>query len=218
MEIIYFIGRGLIVVSIILLAVGLVINIVQNNSKDRRWITNYLASLLFLEGVVLYVGAYLERNTLFLFSVSFFIHFVWLAYFYNREVFEFPYSFYITLITIGFLLLLLHLTTNNNLTWLQPYARIPYSLIITLYSLGYFYALVRGKIATNYPRDLLNTAILLFFGIDTFLATGTPYLIKREYLQIVAWFWFFRALLLQSFYIALIYFGWKSSQNTGPSS
>lgn len=209
MDVLYIIGRGIIFFSIAFLVVGLLANLFQRTNSYNKYVVYYLSVVLLTECTVLFTGVYLEWNFLALFTISFFTHFIFLTHFYNKTIFQFSTTRRNLLLALGVIPLFVHCTTDSSLVWLQYYARIPYSLIISLYSLGYFYALMIGKLENRPVRNLFNGSILLFFTIDAFLGTGTAYLVKREYLDLVAWFWFFRAIFLQFFYGALIYYGWK---------
>ena len=80
------------------------------------------------------------------------------------------------------------------------------SLFIMLLSLYTFLRIYAHPEQTHLLH--LNIAIFLFFGIDFFLAATGDFLYK-ENLKIVAWFWFFRALFLQYYYINVIRFSKK---------
>ncbi|MGH1337030.1 MAG: hypothetical protein ACRBFS_12975 [Aureispira sp.] len=205
MELLNFIGRFINYTSVSLLFFGIFIAAFKKHSKNKL-IVIYLIGLFLSESI----GLYLRQGSLILLTISFFIHFVCLTHFYDIKTFKIK----CTLMLLGVLPLLLHCTTDNSLVWLQHYARVPYSLIISLCSLGYFYALMMGKLQNIPSRNILNGSILLFFTIDAFLGTANPYLVKREYLDLVAWFWFFRAIFLEFFYVALIYYGWKLPKET----
>lgn len=210
MDLLKIIGRLLNSFSIVLLLFGICLLFLKK--KKIEWAQYYLISSLLLECMVMYIGVYLEQNMLILFTISFFIHFIFLTYFYNKKIFKIKSTTQNLLVGFGALPLLLYCTTDSSIIWLQDYARIPYSLIISLYSLGYFYALMMGKLSSEYFVNILNGNILLFFTVDAFLGTGTVYLIKEQHLQLVAWFWFFRAVFLQLFYAALIYYGWQMNK------
>ena len=72
----------------------------------------------------------------------------------------------------------------------------------------YMYGVLKERIKVNKKENILNNSILLFFCVDAFLAIATDYLINNS-LIIVSWFWTFRAVLLQVFYVSLIYYLWK---------
>jgi hypothetical protein len=166
----------------------------------------YVLCMLLFELLVIVVAYYLSKSTSFLFLISYFIHFVFLSiYYFQENLITKKYKRII--IGLGLLPLLLYIIPNSLY---QSYGRVFYSFIIMLYSLFYVLYIIQGKIKIKRPQMVLNSSILLFFTIDTFLTFGTSYLIDKERLSLVSWFWSFRAILLQLFYVSLIYYGWKN--------
>lgn len=211
MELLNFIGSFLNIFSIIILLFGISIFFYSKKFPIRNWLLAYLISLLSLESLAIFIGLYIKSNVFFIFILSFFVQFLFLTHFYWSIVFKLSKTKRNTLLCLGLIPFVIHVLPDPYYSFLQYYDRTPYSFAIMLYSIRYFYALVNGSITLIHARNLLNAAILLFFTVDLFLALGTKYLIT-ESLLLVSWFWSFRAILLQVFYITLIYYGWKSSR------
>ncbi|WP_375560886.1 hypothetical protein ACE193_24840 [Bernardetia sp. OM2101] len=87
----------------------------------------------------------------------------------------------------------------------NSYDRAIYSFAVMLLSMVDIYFMVGGKIKFSKSRMLLNNTVLVFFALDTLLAVSNNYLVS-ENIELVAWFWFLRALALQVYYISLIYY------------
>jgi hypothetical protein len=213
MELLKTIGYILNIFSIAILAFGVLITITQKRYTDKSWVLTYIICLLSIEVLQMFIGAYLDVNTFFMFILVFFIQFLFLTYFYCSTVFQISPSIRNTILCLGLLPFLIYTLPDSYYSFLQYYDRVLYSFTIMIYSLIYFYTLINGSIPTIHHRNILNGAVLLFFTLDLFLAIGTRYLIS-ENLSLVSWFWSLRAVCLQLFYSALIYYGWKSSKSS----
>ncbi len=208
------IANGLSYFSVSLLLSGVLFLVYNKSYKESSLITMYLFVLLVIELVCLISGFYLALNTAILLSLSAFIHLIFLTYFYFSKVYLMSAKRRNTVFLLSIVFFTFPFIFNKSYHFFQPYDRVLYSLIITVYSLCYFLYVVKGEIKIYKPQFFLNSSVLFFFGIDTFLAVGTTYLVYKEYLVIVAWFWFFRSILLQVFYMALIYYVWKINKNS----
>ncbi|PKH49393.1 hypothetical protein CXF68_01240 [Tenacibaculum sp. Bg11-29] len=171
--------------------------------KKHNWI--YIA-LLFIIEIVSVFPFVVNNNVRLLMLVSFFVHFVFFTIFYFSKVSLFKNEFKVWVISIGVLVLLTSVVVPEN--YLQFDGRFVYSLTITFYSLMYFYSFLKEDIKPCKYEIILNSSILFFFCIDAFLAIATSYLINNN-LTLVSWFWFFRAVFLQLFYISFVYYLWK---------
>jgi hypothetical protein len=209
------VGGYIVFVSLSVNLIGIVIGGLHVNLSLKKWFLGYVCTLFVIESIGLYLNLYDKKGVLFLIGFSFYLHFAYLTYFYSKLVFKLENIYHYALQLIGLLGFAWMMQPDIASTKIAYYARIPYSLAITGYSLVCFYYLIKESNQTrNMPLWVLNSAILVFFALDAFLATGTEYLMNREYLHLVAWFWFFRAIFLQLFYLALIYYGWKSHRPT----
>ena len=208
MDFIIILVKNLSYFSILLLLLSSLF-FLKNRYKKSYWIKTYLFLLLGLETLVLFLY-FQSTNNLFIFTISFLVHFLFLTQFYFSKVFSIQKKKICLTIGVGFLPLLFAIIFKNNIAYFSPYDRVLYSLIIMGYALFYILHMIQGRINTNKPQIILNNSILLFFTIDAFLALATDFLINKKLLQVVAGFWFFRAILLQIFYGSLIYYGWKN--------
>jgi len=164
----------------------------------------YFLILLLFE-IVSYL---LSGNNLFMLSISSFVNFAFLTYFYCAYFFKKSIKKIIPIILIGTIPMIISLILGYSFQNFQSYDRALYSFAIMLLSLYYFYWILNENEKASRESIILNSFVLLFFSIDTFLAVGTNYLIN-ENLMLVAWFWFFRAIFLQLYYGSLIYYSWQ---------
>jgi hypothetical protein len=174
--------------------------------KKHNWI--YIV-LLFIIEIVSVFPFVINNNVRLLMLVSFFVHFVFFTNFYFSKVSSFKNEFKVWVISIGLLVLLTSVVVPEN--YLQFDSRFVYSLTITFYSLMYFYSFLKEDIKPYRHEIILNSSILFFFCIDAFLAIATSYLINNN-LTLVSWFWLFRAVFLQLFYISFVYYLWRISK------
>lgn len=187
-------------ISILIVLFGVFICILNKNKNN--WECIYLVVILLFEVCSFFPDLLVNRDITLFINFSFLVHFVFLTHFYiHKRVFK------KSIIIVGFLLLL-SICLNIVPSYFKLYLRFIYSLAITFYSLMYMYGVLKERIKVNKKENILNNSILLFFCVDAFLAIATDYLINNS-LIIVSWFWTFRAVLLQVFYVSLIYYLWK---------
>jgi hypothetical protein len=208
MELLNTIGYLFNTISITILIFGIFFTAIQKKHKDKNWLLAYLILILNIEALPLLIV-----NIFSMFTLGFFIHFLFLTHFYCLIIFKMTSIQRNKIFCLGLLPFLLSLLPEPYYYYFQYYERVPYSFTIMLYSLMYFYALISGSIATIHSRNILNGAVLLFFTLDLFLALGTKFMIAKDLLALNSSFWSIRAISLQLLYIALINYGWKSSKS-----
>jgi hypothetical protein len=201
------------IVSIALLVFGFFFILISRNNENKNWLLTYLTCLLVMESLALFIGFPLNSNLTLLFILSFFIQFLFLTYFYYSTIFQLSSNKRNAILCLGLLPLLTYTLPEPCRSFIQYYDRAPYSFTIMVYSLMYFYALINGSISTTYSRNILNLTVLLFFTLDLFSAIGMKYFITKN-LSLITYCYLFRAVFLQLFYSALIYYGWKSSKKS----
>lgn len=197
------IGLFLSSISILILFFGTIFYFLRKQSKNTILFI-YVIILFLFEVTSVFTGLLLKVTDTILFSLSFFIHFVFLTHFYFFETHLFKSKFKNKVIGLAVLILLLNFIVPQN----YFDVRFIYSSTITFYSLMYLYRFINETREVGKLEVFLNGSILLFFCIDAFLAIATNYLITKS-ITLVSWFWFFRAVLLQFFYVCLIYYLWK---------
>lgn len=191
-------------ISIVLLTFG----IISWGLKAFRY-QIYCGFGYFLILLLFEIVSYLfSDNNLFLLSISSFANFAFLIYFYFKHLLDIKFNKAIPIILLGIVPMIVSLVLGYNFQNFQSYDRALYSFAIMLLSLYYFYWLLNENKKASKESIILNSFVLLFFSIDTFLAVGTNYLVN-ENLMLVAWFWFFRAVFLQLYYGSLIYYSWQ---------
>ncbi len=191
-------------VSIILLVSGIFILGTNRNKGYNDSIIYYLIALLIIEILALTI---FEQN-LYLFSISSFLHFSFLIYFYFKNLIQISLKKAKIIIGVGVIPMIIALLENPNSSNYHSYDRVVYSFSIMLLGLFYFYTMLNEKVKLNNKNIRLNMFVLLFFSIDTFLAIWTNYLINENIL-LVAWIWMFRAIFLQLYYGSIIYYSWQ---------
>jgi len=191
-------------VSMAILVLGLILFGQGKSGKVNYWFYLYFGVLLGIE-----LLSYNSRsNNLFLFSIASFINFAFLFYYYGTHIFKVETRKLIPVILIGMAPMIIGLSSADSSLNFQSYDRFIYSLCIMLLSLYTFYFMLNQDETVSKEQIILNSAVLLFFTVETFLAIGTNYLIN-ESLMLVAWFWFLRVILLQVFYGSIIYYAWQ---------
>lgn len=210
-ELIEILGRVMATTSIALLLTGIIVFVRKRwHLKQYYLLGFYLASLLVIELTSIVLGHFFGISGLVLFTLSFFIHFVFLSIFYQKYLFQLKRKWVVLTIGLGILPLLLSQTTRDLPTGFQSYDRAIYSFVIMLYSLYFLYQLV-GGVRREREEMILNSGVLIFFALDAFLAIGTNFLVN-ESLVLVGWFWIGRALTLQFFYASMIHFLWRTGK------
>lgn len=203
---VYFLGF----LSLIISTSGVII---CKSSKSSSELFPYLLSISILEFIAVLYPKITGQPNIFLFSLAFFIHFLFLTRIYLYNFIKTKRIIVNVIILFGILpMIITHLFVENSPQSYVSYDRAFYSFFITLLSLLYFNVIILKP--TEIPKHyiVINTSVLLFFSVDTFLALATNYLIQEKFIRTVGWFWLGRALLLQFFYISLIYYGWKEGQ------
>ena len=198
------IGFILIIFSNSILIIGLILLL---RNRIYNWVLLYLFFLWLFEFLSIYIGVILKKNDNIIFILSFILHLIFLTNYYFKNIFHKNNILKIIIYVTGLIMAVLNL--YSTVDFFKDYTRFMLSLTITIYSLIYIYNIINGTLKNHSPSNILNYTILLFFCTDAFLAIATDYLVSNH-LNLVSWFWFFRALLLQTFYIGLIYYAFKS--------
>jgi len=178
-----------------------------------NWTNLYLIVILLFETSSFFIDDFLKGSIAFFISLSFFTHFVFLTHFYLFKIYLLNNKLKTGVISLGIVLLLLNIIGTQN--QYHFYGRFIFSVVITFYSLIFIYQFLKERIAYKKELFIFNSSILLFFCIDAFLAIASDYLINNS-LVVVSWFWMFRAVFLQLFYISLIYYVWKTGKIRQP--
>ncbi len=196
--------------SIICLALGIIMYL-KKFRESHHEIGIYLIILILFECFSKKVGTLLGNN-LIIFLASSFFHFCFLTQIYFNHFFKIKSSWKWSLIAVGAIPFIMQSVSLYNIDTneFQSYDRAAYDLLIVIYTLLIYLKIARQKIWTK-GLLFLNGAILLFFGLDIFLAISTNFLINQS-LSVVSWFWMLRAICLQLFYVSLIYYLWNNGK------
>lgn len=197
------------ILSIGILVCGSIAMIFWRFGKGNALLLSYLIAILLLEGASYYYAEYdSERLNIFLFHLSGFVHFSFIALCYlfyfepNRRI------KYFVLIGVGFALLLFSSTAYHGTASFHLYTNVFYSLAAMSFSFSYFMLLILRGTKPQAFELFLNGAVLVFFAYDAIISLSSNFLVN-EHLNLVAPFWVLRTLLLQLFYVSLINFSWQ---------
>ena len=214
-ELFEILGRILAIVSILVLFFGSsFIFLKRQNESKFNFIGIYFILLFTIELTSLVWGHYYGKSGLVFFSLSFFIHFVFLSYLYLYQWIKIATKWLILILVLGTVPLLLGQLIDIIPAQFQSYDRAIYSFLLLLYSMVSLFRSISGHPMSK-SQMILNSGVFFFFALDTFLAITTNYLIN-ESLTLVGWFWIGRALALHFFYASLIYYIWKNGKTLSP--
>lgn len=198
-------------ISVFILGSGLLLFCLKKRMRSWPELGIYMFLLLLIELFSKQLGSAFENNNLIVFSISSYLHFAFLSCIYFRLFSKSHYIWLFLYLIIGVLPAIIFNANNLKSTEeFQSYDRAIYNIVIMSYSL----ILIYNTLTTGEERKkvlLFNSATLLFFALDTFLAIATNYLIHAN-LDLVVWFWFVRAICLQLFYVSLIYLIWPDGR------
>lgn len=197
-------GRIFSIVSVLILGVGFVIFAKRRVHAISGY---YVLFLLALELISFCAGFFIGKYNLFLFWVSTIVNFFFLSSLYLPILFQQKkkltrYFIAIGLVAIALLILL------GKMDLLPMYLRLGFGFLFVIYGLITVYTSLKTESEVSASLLTLTFFLLLFFSIDTFLASCTVFMVRFE-LEIVAGFWFVRALFLQLFYIGLLNYSWR---------
>lgn len=190
--------------SIAILVIAIIILGKKMHYRPQRLILMYFVIACCLE---IFSWVY-NGDNYFLIPVSGYINYIMLCYLYLILILQSDKRWLLFFLLGGILPVLPHLYYSYEQSEFHSYERVIYNICVIIFSLISFLRLV-GHASADYKRILtLNTIVLLFLMIDLFLALGTNFLLN-ESLLMVAWFWLFRALFLQLYYLAILNFTWQ---------
>lgn len=155
------------------------------------------------------VTANLMDNNLFLFSIHSFVNFVFLSKLYYTNFFKKSGNKIWGWIGLSTIPMLISYGTWYTKGTFQSFDMLFYNLVIVCTALSYINIIMEDfhKIPKHYM--VLEASILLLFSVEFIITLAYSSLIIRGFLESVANFWFFRAILVQLFYFSLIYFTWQ---------
>lgn len=194
-------------VSILFLICGAILLTIRP-IKTRLAITLFLYTIALVELIFLVAGEF--RGGVNIYLVPFFdlIDLIFLSFIYQRYFLRFSNKTRNIIVVSGILLLLIGTLFNKNIEEFQLYINVCFQLLFVIYALLYLNNLLISKVKLSFSALLFNLMVVVFFSVDAIISLSINYLIN-EHLSLVAPFWIFRLLLLQIFYVSLIYFGWE---------
>lgn len=199
MEWLEIVGKILSIISISLLFGGLIYILKRSLSKRIAWLIFYISILALCE-----IYGYLNRtNNLIVFWISSIAHFYFITFIFFRDIFKKKFILHCLLPILGSIFLILSAPKYGFFEEYISKANLIYDPLMILYALIYFGQLLSTNNKINQNHFRLFTGVLLFFGIDFFLALSSNFLINQS-LYLVAGFWFLRGILLQYYYYTLI--------------
>ena len=198
-------------VSLSILLIGIILQLIYVNHNLFKWGMIYFLLLFMVELVGQLYPKVTQNSNLFLFSFSSFIHFYFLCFLYLVYFNKVDFKKYLMIVLLFVAPMVINTIINHSIASFNSYDRVIYSFSIMLLVLGDTYILFKGKTLYTRIRIILNNTVLIFFALDTFLAIPSNYLVN-ENMELVAWFWFLRAIILQVYYSILIYYLWKDGK------
>ena len=191
------------ILNILILAIGFVLAVFK---KQTTITISYLISIVLIE----LIATYGEVN-LVLFSISYYLHLLYLGYYILVHLFRWKkrkFLYFSLLFTIP---MLLSLGFNKEVSSYQSYDRLLYILCIIILLIVALFRYFDGRLFLSNAHITIFLIILFYFGIDFIIALTTNYLIN-EHLNLVGWIWLFRAFCLLLFYTALVNLTWKTGK------
>lgn len=195
--------------SIAILICGGMAILLKGHGRKNLLLLSYLVAILLLEAISYYYSEYTsKRLNIFLFHLSGFVHFSFIAlcylWYFERE----KRIKYAVLVGLGFLLLLVTSSGYDGPANFHLYGNVLYNLAVISFSFSYFMMLILKGIKPPRFELFLNGTILVYFSYDAVISLSSNFLVN-EHLNLVAPFWLFRTVLLQLFYVSLINFSWQ---------
>ncbi len=187
--------------------------IILSAAKSKKWNIILLITILlcfeFTTLIISFVND-LEPNILLIIFGQFFSLF-FLSHIYCKEILAINFKWFLVFATTAFLLLIFNAFYYTNLNDIQFYSDIIGCLIIIILSSLYFYSII-WKSNYNATYFWFNCIVFLFFSVEVIIKLTFNFLINGH-LNWVGPIWIFRGVLLQIFYLLLIYYGWKTGKN-----
>ncbi|MFK8046017.1 MAG: hypothetical protein AB8B72_11015 [Crocinitomicaceae bacterium] len=180
-------------------------------------IFGFFFSLRFYVKGLLYFGILISteilsliyiKDNLFLFSISYYIHFFCIAFYVMVEMFRIPKHYFMIAAMLMATPMLIGLATLQSMEGYHSYDRQIYNLSVILLAMIPLMRYIQGKLKIKAHEQTVLVVILCYFTLDLILALSMNYLINQP-LKMVVWIWLFRALCLAAFYFSLAQFIWK---------
>lgn len=148
-----------------------------------------------------------EIPNIYIFSVSYYLNFLYLSYYFFQYIFQIRKKIYLPILVIGSIPMFLKLILKDSIQNFEAYDWAFYDgWIVVLTLLALFKILQATKINKNHLW--ISFGILAFFGFDFSLALGMNYLINGDQ-STVLWIWVIRAFVLLVYFFILNIFTWK---------
>lgn len=203
------------ILSVVILLAGLFLLLFfsSSDSKQQWTIKSLLVVLLLLESTTLIIDVFevADSNLIFL-PIGQFLSLFFMIQIYTADFKKNTFLFKIIAWSIALVLLILNFLTFSEKENIQFYLDILGNLIIIGCVLISF---LNETLSLQIKKGkfLLNSSVILLYSVDVILLITLNFLVN-ESLSWVAPVWCVRILLIQFFYVALIYYGWKVGKKT----
>jgi len=198
--------------SISILFLGSLILIKKNFRKFKRPILCLIFTLLMIEAISLYINIkYGKTPNLIFICISQFLSIAFLSYTYCKELLKVNLRWFYLIPLTTIIILVTNVLQYKNLKELQFYSDIIGCLIILSLAGLYFINIIKNE-TSNRLLFWFNSIVFLFFSIELIITLTLNFLVNAH-LNWVAPIWIFRALVMQLFYLSLIYYGWKTGKD-----
>ena len=175
--------------------------------RNKHLIGYYFLATLILQ-ITAVIFEYIELPTnLHLFSISYYLNFLYLSYYFFKYIFKINKKKYYTISTLGSLPMICKLFFWGGIKKFEAYDWIIYDGYLIILSLAAIFKLIQNtKINKNHL--FICFSILAFFGLDFSVAFTMNYLVNGVY-EIVTWIWQLRAIVLIGYFLTLSICTWK---------
>ncbi len=174
--------------------------------KYRSPLGYYLLATLLLQ----FLGDYIFKlgfTNLYLFSISYYLNFLYISYYYFKYIIKIPKKVYYSILIAGSIPMWVKLLLRENLKYFEAYDWIIYDAYIVILALtGILKVIQNTKADKNHL--LISFFILAFFGLDFSVAFTMNYLVNGKP-DIVLWIWHVRAIVLIGYFLTLSICTWK---------
>lgn len=161
----------------------------------------YVFSLLIFE----ITGELILTNNIILFSLSALFNFIFIFSFFRINNFKYL-IFSIPIIHLVTIIILPNVIEEHSND-----IRLFYNFLILLMAILIVKRILLNEKNLKIKSIIFPFIVVFFFSLDFFL--GIPFdFLTQQSLEVVAFFWFLRAIALQCFYISIIYFSLKKYQ------
>ncbi|WP_281764206.1 hypothetical protein [Neptunitalea lumnitzerae] len=182
--------------GILILLAGCTFSIVRKKRYNFLW---YFLCILLIECL-----SHVVADNLFLISISYYIHFIFLCNYINVPLLKWKASTSNIFIAIMAIPMIATLVSTYFFKSYIALDRVIYNFTLIILAINVLVGYFNGTINMASSVITMMLSIIAFFSIDFILALSFNYLIK-ENLDLVGYFWLFRLTFLLIYYGTTVY-------------